>query len=144
MSGVLAEQGKLLESKKLSEQSLELRIERLSAYHGDIAASLCALARNYSALGVYDKALTLFKRALRVSRESFKTVNNLQIASIIVGIAEVLRSLRYIDASEKMHTIANNIRLQLLDRNHPAVAASIFYLNCVSYLKGEQQRANIY
>ena len=141
ISETLFLQGKLLESKKISEQCLSIRQDRIPVTHADMGQCLLQLGINYTALGMYDKALPLCKKAFKVFVASYKTLSNCLVADAVVGIAEIFRLMGYSKGAESLHSSAHAIRLKLLDRNHPSVATSMFYLNCVYFSQGLVEKA---
>ena len=134
-------QGRLLESKKINEQCLEIREQRLIPSHLDMSKTLYSLGNSYAALGMYARALSLHIRALKISRELFKSFTNSHHADILSAIGEIFLILKYRSASDKYLTIASKMRLQLFDTNHPDVASSMYSLNTVAVLEGDIDKA---
>ena len=134
-------QGKLLESKKMNEQCLAIREVKVTTTHADTAQSLYGLASNHSELGMFDKALLLYKKALKIAKRSFDSMNNTLIADIVEGIAVVLMRTGHYNHSEQMHEVASTIRLKIFNRNHPKAALSKFHLGALYLLQGFPDKA---
>jgi tetratricopeptide (TPR) repeat protein len=92
-------------------------------------------------LGVFDRAMALFKKALKISTLIFKSFTNCHNANILNSVGDLLIFMGYKSSAEKFLNISNEIRMKLLDRNHPEVASSMYSLNNVAMLDGNIDKA---
>ncbi len=123
--------GDYVESERLHNRALTIRLTQLGPDHPDVARSQVRLGdirhlRNQpaAAAAIYEQALALRQRVLGPDHP--------EVAAILNSLAQLQRSRGDLDAAQQLHEQALEIRERTLGPDHPEVARSLSDLAAVA------------
>jgi tetratricopeptide (TPR) repeat protein/CHAT domain-containing protein len=143
--------GYTIESNRLNEIALKIRIEKLGKWNHQVAINLNNLALGYKALGDYKTALPFFEQALAILKKS-KGEEHPDFATSLNNLAQLYSNMGQYEKALPLNEQALKIRKTAFGEDHPDVAMSFnnlasLYSEMGQYLKAlsfHEQALKIY